>query len=133
MQLRDQVSYSRCNLARNTLWNATWQGEYRMQQSTPSLWYRLSQVPPSSLPCHVLTERNSPSTNVHSGNPVVKEQDVYSNSFNLHASCWRNNHLYWTYTLELPRLNPQQLQLSLLGNPAICFLRRCQTTWPSVI
>jgi len=71
---------------------------------------------------HVLTERNSPLMNVHSGNPVVEEQAVYSNSFNLHASCWRNNHLYWTYTLELPRLNPQQLQLSLLGNPAMCFL-----------
>jgi len=50
IQSRDQVSYSRSNLARNTLWNTIRQGEYRMQQSTPSLWYRLSQVPPSSLP-----------------------------------------------------------------------------------
>jgi len=32
--------------------HATWQGEYWMQQNTPSLWYRLSQVPPSSLPRH---------------------------------------------------------------------------------
>jgi len=31
--------------------------------------------------------------------------------------CWRNNHLYWTYTLELTRLDLQQLQLRLLGKP----------------
>ena len=32
--------------------------------------------------------------------------------------------LYWIHTLELPRPNPGQLQLSLLGNQAMCFLRR---------
>jgi len=36
----------------NTLWNTTWQGEYQMQQSAPSLWYRLSQVAPSLLLRH---------------------------------------------------------------------------------
>jgi len=49
-----------------------------------------------------ITEGTSPSTNVHYGNPVVDEQAVSSKLLNLHASCRRNNHLYWTYTPEPP-------------------------------
>jgi len=64
---------------------------------------------------HVLTERNSPSMNVHSGDPVVEEEVVYSNPFNLRASCWRNDHLYWTHMLELPRLNPQSATTEFTG------------------
>jgi len=49
---------------------------------------------------HVLAEETLPPTNVHSGNPVADEQVVPSNPLNLHAPCWRNNHL-----TELTRLN----------------------------
>ena len=39
---------------------------------------------------------------------------------------------YWTCTLELTLLSLHQLQLSLLGDSAMCPLWRCQTTWPSI-
>ena len=48
----------------------------------------------------VPAEETLPPTNVHSGNPVVDEQVVPSNSLDLHAPCWRNNRL-----TELTRLN----------------------------
>ena len=51
---------------------------------------------------HVLAKGTLPSTNVHSGNPFIDEQAVSSNLLDLHASCWRNDHLYWTYTPEPP-------------------------------
>ena len=49
---------------------------------------------------HVLAEETLPPTNIHYGNPVAGGQAVPFNPHELHALCWRNNHL-----TELVRLN----------------------------
>jgi len=49
----------------------------------------------------VLAGETLPPTNFHPGNPVVDEQGVPPNPLDLHAPCWRNNHLTELTRLEL--------------------------------
>ena len=57
--------------------------------------------PPYCYAMHVLVGETLPPTNVHSGNPVADEQGVPPNPLDLHAPCWRNNHLTELIRLKL--------------------------------
>ena len=50
---------------------------------------------------HVLVEGTFPPANVHSGNPVADGQAAPFSLLDLHAPCWRNNHLTGLTRLDL--------------------------------
>ena len=60
-------------------------------------WWHL----PYCYAMHALAEGTLPPANVHSGNPVTDGQVVPFNLLDLHAPCWRNNHLIGLTRLDL--------------------------------
>ena len=70
-----------------------------------SRWFlRMSRIilyMASGITSHVLAEETLPPTNVHSGNPVADGQAVPFKPHDLHALCWRNNHLTKIIRLNL--------------------------------
>ena len=123
-----------------------------MQQSTPSLWYHLSQVPPSSLPRHacsnwkelakrmstlgIPSSRSKLFTPTHlTFTPHVGVTIILTELSHLNFLAWTPNSFNWVYW-EIRRcassgdVRPPDLPLSnttttpTWRQPTMCFLRR---------